>query len=145
MGFGSLGSSSVGADAATVANAISLLAAVSDPEAAKRILDALAAGLKEMEQRQAAAAAAEAKNVEQLKALVETERAQQARAAELERTSRDLSQHQTRIDVAAGALSERETKISAREAAASALEATLATDTAALASRIESYKKALSA
>ena len=71
--FGTLGTSSIGADTATVQNAISLLAAVSDPEAAKAVLDQLAGGLAEMKQREAAAAAAEAKNAERLAGLVETE------------------------------------------------------------------------
>ena len=52
-------------------------------------------------------------------------------------------QHQTRIDVAASALSERETKLSQREAAASALEATLSVREQELAGRIASYRQAL--
>ena len=96
-----------------------------------------------MKQREAAAAAAEAQNAERLAGLVETERAQQGRAAELDARSSDLAAHQQRLDVAASALAERETKISAREAAASTLEAKLERDAAALAAKVETYRKAL--
>lgn len=139
--IGSLGSADEAR--ATIANAINLLAAVSDPKSAKAVLDRLAAGLEEVKQRQEAAEKAEAANAERLAGLVSTERAQQASAAKLELRSNDLAQHQQRIDVAASALAEREKALSAREGAVSAAEAKLAKDAQAFSAKVESHRRAL--
>ena len=142
-----MGSSGADADAAavTIRNAISLLAAVSDPAAAKRVLDQIAPQLADVKRRQAEAEKAEAANAERLKGLVATEASHQARSAEFVAREVALGRRQQQIDVASTAIAEREAKVSAREVALSDAESMLTAREQALTARIAAFKASLSA
>jgi hypothetical protein len=140
--MGGLGSSGApGAD--TVANAISLLAAVSDPGSARAVLDQVARLLQKADERRAAAEQAEAANADRLKDLMAAAATQQAREKLLEAAQADLAQRQTQNDVAAGALAEREAKISVRETAADEREKMVAAREQALDGRIAHFRASL--
>jgi hypothetical protein len=139
--MGSLGSSSVGAN--TLDEAVKLLAVLSDPAQARASLDELIALRAELASKQNAIAIADTENTKQLAALVDAQSKQNARDADLTARESALAQRGTQADVAAAALLERENAVKARELAVADGEAKLATDTAALQTKLAAYRAAL--
>jgi hypothetical protein len=139
----SVGSS--GASASTLDECAKVLAVLNDPQQAAKALAEIKAAIADLTARQADAVAKESANTAQLAQLVATQQAQNARSADLDAREATLGRRATENDVASAALQERETKISAREVAVRDGEAKLAADSKTLASKIASYKAALSA